>query len=181
MTWHLMLGVSNETGESQTHQIHQLTERRHLSFVTVSLPRCPLSIGRASACLWWLSPFIIGRYSVAVVGWCRIVVVVVVVNVVLAHGGRSRTEAAAETMVVVVEGKEDCICLVTGVQQTNNLCQPTGFRCIPFLRIPRNIPVSIPECVNSAAMIRNWNDKNSRPSCQSSFLQELGGHCKDLQ
>ena len=129
-----MLGVSNEAGESATHQIHQFTERQHLSFVIVSLPHFPLSIGRASACLWWLSPFVIGRYSVAVVGWCRIVVVVVVVNVVLAHGGRSRTEAASETMVVVVEGKEDCICLVTGVQQTNNICQTlyihqtTGFR-----------------------------------------------------
>ena len=33
-----MLGVSNETGESQTHQIHQLTERRCLSFIIVSLP-----------------------------------------------------------------------------------------------------------------------------------------------
>ena len=42
-------------------------------------------------------------------------------------------------------------------------------------------------------MIRHQNDENSRPSCQSSFLQnppdstgmtrflqELGGHCKDL-
>ena len=42
-------------------------------------------------------------------------------------------------------------------------------------------------------MSRHWNDENSRPSCQSSFLripldstgmtrflQELGGHCKDL-
>ena len=71
--------------------------------------------------------------------------------------------------------------------------QTTGFRFIPFLRIPRNIPVSIPECPNSAGMIRHQNDKNSRPTCQSSFLrnppdfagmtgflQELGGHCKDL-
>ena len=71
--------------------------------------------------------------------------------------------------------------------------QTTGFRFIPFLRIPRNIPVSIPECPNSAGMIRHRNDENSRPSCQISFLrnppdsagmtgflQELGGHCKDL-
>ena len=72
--------------------------------------------------------------------------------------------------------------------------QTTGFRFIPFLRILRNIPVSIPECPNSAGMIRHRNDENSRPSCQSSFLwnppdsagmtgflQELGGHCKDLR
>ena len=135
----------------------------------------------------------------AVVEWCHIVVVVVVVNVVLAHGGRAQTEAAAETMVVVVERKEDCICLEMGVQQTNNvrqtlyIGQTTKFRCIPFLCIPWNIPVSILECVNSAGMIRHQNDENSRPSCQSSFLwnppdstgmtgflQELGGHCKDL-
>ena len=114
---------------------------------------------------------------------------VVVVNILLAHGGRARMEVAAETMVVVVDRKEDCVCLETGVQQTNNVCQTTGFRCIPFLCIP----VSIPECVNSAGMIRHRNEENSRPSCQSSFLrnppdftgmtgflQELGGHCKDL-
>ena len=59
--------------------------------------------------------------------------------------------------------------------------------------ILQNIPVSIPECPNSAGMIRYQNDENSRPSCQTSFLwnpldsagmtgflQELGGHCKDL-
>ena len=103
-------------------------------------------------------------------------------------------------MVVVVDRKEDCVCLETGVQQTNNvrqtlyIGQTTGFLCIPFLCIPRNIPVSILECVNSAGMIRHRNDENSRPSCQSSFLrnppdsagmtgflQELGGHCKDLE
>ena len=71
--------------------------------------------------------------------------------------------------------------------------QTTGFCFIPFLRIPWNIPVLILECPNSAGMIRHQNDKNSRPSCQSSFLrsppdsagmtgflQELRGHCKDL-
>ena len=71
--------------------------------------------------------------------------------------------------------------------------QTTRFRFIPFLHIPQNIPVSIPECPHSAGMIRHRNDENSRPSCQSSFLrnppdsagmtgflQELGGHCKDL-
>ena len=100
---------------------------------------------------------------------------------------------------MVVERKEDCICLEMGVQQTNNIRQTlyigqtTGFWCIPFLCILRNIPVSILECINSAGMIRHQNDENSRPSCQSSFLwnpldsagttgflQELGGHCKDL-
>ena len=129
---------------------------------------------------------------VAVVGSCCIIVVVMVVNVFLAHGGRSQMEAAAETM-VVVERKEECVCLVTGVQQTNNVCQTTRFRCIPFLHILRNIPVPIPECPNSARMIRHRNDENGRPSCQSSFLRnppdsagmtgflrELGGHCKDL-
>jgi hypothetical protein len=71
--------------------------------------------------------------------------------------------------------------------------QTTGFRCIPFLCIPWNIPVSIPESGHSAGIIRHRNAKNGRPSCQISFhripldsagmtgfWQELGGHCKDL-
>ena len=78
----------------------------------------------------------------------------------------------------------------------NNICytnKQLEFRCLPFLCIPQNIPVSILECPNSAGMIRHRNDENSRSSCQSSFLwnpldsagmtgflQELGGHCKDL-
>ena len=53
--------------------------------------------------------------------------------------------------------------------------------------------MSIPEWPNSARIIRHQNDENTRPSCQSSFLQnpldsagmtrflqELGRHCKDL-
>ena len=53
-----------------------------------------------------------------------------------------------------VERKEDCVCLVPGVQQTNNVCQTTRFCCIPFLCIPQNIPVPIPECPNSARMMK---------------------------
>ena len=47
--------------------------------------------------------------------------------------------------------------------------QTTGFCCMPFLHIPQNIVVSIPECPNSTGIIRHQDKKNSRPSCQISF------------
>jgi len=63
------------------------------------------------------------------------------------------------------------VCLVTGVKQTNK--QTTGFCCIPFLQILRNIPVSIPECPNSTGIKGTRMKKNSRPSCQILFHQIL--------
>jgi hypothetical protein len=35
---------------------------------------------------------------------------------------------------MVSGGREECcVCLATGVKQINNICQTTGFLCIPFL------------------------------------------------
>ena len=61
---------------------------------------------------------------------------------------------------------------------------------IPLHSVPAT---SLEHSSLSSGMIRHWNDKNSRPSCQISFhwipqdsigmtriLQELGWHCKDL-
>jgi hypothetical protein len=44
--------------------------------------------------------------------------------------------------------------------------QITGFRCILFLCILQNIPVSIRNPCHSARIIRHQNEQNSRPACQ---------------
>ena len=44
--------------------------------------------------------------------------------------------------------------------------QTTGFQLHSILANPGTIPVSIPECPNSAGMRMHRNEKNSRPSCQ---------------
>jgi len=52
------------------------------------------------------------------------------------------------------------VCLVTGVKQTNKQTNN---------QILQNIPVSIPECPNSAGIKGTGMKKNSRPSCQILF------------
>ena len=100
---------------------------------------------------------------VVVVVGIVVVVVVVVVDV-------SISRCVIVVLVVVVDRSGDGCDVSHMINKPMLNKQTTGFRFIPFLRIPRNIPVSIPECPHSAGMIRHRNDENSRPSCQSSFL-----------
>jgi len=87
---------------------------------------------------------------------------------------------------LVVEREEHCVCLLTGVQQTNNV-----FTKQPDSVLLHSVPVNSAEHsgLNSGMPKFHWNAKNSRPSCQISFhwipldsagmtrfLQELGGH-----
>ena len=99
----------------------------------------------------------------------------------LAHGGRSRRVAAVTSggdgLVVGGWWWEErvlCLCLVTGVKiiakQTNPkqtaIKQTTGFWLHSVPVNPGTIPVSIPECPNSAGLRMHRNEKISRPSCQ---------------
>ena len=95
-------------------------------------------------------------------------------------GAKNRTELDLRTLVVVVVEAMvmDVMCHIwsTNICYTNKQLE---FRCIPFLCIPWNIPVSILECSNSAGMSRHRNDENSRPSCQSSFLWNPLDSCRN--
>ena len=90
---------------------------------------------------------------------------------------------------LVVEREEHCVCLLTGVQQTNNVFTKQ-LDSVPLHSVPVNsaehssLNSGMPkfnqndmtlECKKKQAMLPNFIILDS-----SGFQQELGGHCIDL-
>ncbi|EDR05135.1 uncharacterized protein LACBIDRAFT_303495 [Laccaria bicolor S238N-H82] len=130
------------------------------------VPRCCHLVGGGRLWMvvvphWWSLPFV-GGVSWPLLG-CVVSLSLSPLSMWLVGGNGGGEEDGRW-----VEKKECCICLVAlplfGNKSKINK-QLTGFRCIPFLPFLQNIPVSIPECPNSAGMVRHRNDENSRPPC----------------